>query len=250
MTILAALQPYKDDRIAKTTLPLYGKFSPDVRAVAQTLLVSRSSWNRQFLEAVDAGKIDKKTIPLDVVRKMTLHRDARIASLIKKHWKQIRGATTAEMRTTVVRLQKVLAGRGGDPYKGKVLFANSCGKCHLLFGAGGKIGPDLTAYKRDDTTRILINIVNPSSEIREGFETTLVVTEDGRVITGFLFDRDNRVVVLRGADGQNITIPRDNIEQMIRQKKSLMPEGLLKKLTDQQVRDLFAYLKSAQPLNN
>jgi putative heme-binding domain-containing protein len=56
--------------------------------------------------------------------------------------------------------------------------------------------------------------------------------------------------VLRGADGQNITIPRDQIEQMIPQKKSLMPEGLLKPLSPEQVRDLFAYLRSSQPLNN
>ena len=62
--------------------------------------------------------------------------------------------------------------------------------------------------------------------------------------------KDNRVVVLRGVDGQNITIPRDQIEEMIPQKKSLMPEGLLKPLTPDQVRDLFAYLRSSQPLNN
>jgi len=250
MTILTALQPYKDDGIATTTLSLYGKFSPDVRAVAQTLLVSRPAWNRLFLEAVDAGKIDRKTIPLDVVRQMTLHRDERIAALVKKHWKDIRGATTAEMQAAVARFQKVLAAGSGDPYKGKLHYNNSCGKCHILFGGGGRIGPDLTAFKRDDTTRMLINIVNPSAEIREGFETYLVVTEDGRTVTGFLFDRDNRVVVVRGTDGQNITIPRDKIEAMVRQKKSLMPEGLLKELSEQQVRDLFAYLKSAQPLNN
>jgi putative membrane-bound dehydrogenase-like protein len=250
MTILTALQPYNEDGIATMTLSLYGKFSADVRAVAQTLLVSRAAWNRQFLEAVEAGKVDRKSIPLDVVRQMTLHRDARIAALVKKHWKDIRGATTAEMQAAVTRFQRVLAAGSGDPYKGKLLYNNSCGKCHILFGGGGRIGPDLTAYKRDDTTRILINIVNPSAEIREGFETYLVVTEDGRTVTGFLFDRDNRVVVLRGADGQNITIPRDKIEAMVRQKKSLMPEGLLKDLSEQQVRDLFAYLKSAQPLNN
>ena len=92
--------------------------------------------------------------------------------------------------------------------------------------------------------------MNPSAEIREGFESFIVVTDDGRSATGFLFDRDNRVVVLRGADGQNITIPRDKIDIMRRQKKSLMPEGLLKDLSSQQIRDLFAYVRSSQPLNN
>jgi putative heme-binding domain-containing protein len=76
-----------------------------------------------------------------------------------------------------------------------------------------------------------------------------VVTDDGRVLTGFLADQDNRVIVLRGVDGQSITIERDSIEDMVRQKKSLMPEGLLDKLDVQQVRDLFAYLRGSQPLN-
>ncbi len=93
-------------------------------------------------------------------------------------------------------------------------------------------------------------MVNPSAEIREGFETFLVITEDGRTVSGFLFDSDNRVLVLRGVDGQNITIRQDEIDEKIPQKKSLMPEGLLKDLAEQQVRDLFAYLKSSQPLNN
>ena len=44
--------------------------------------------------------------------------------------------------------------------------------------------------------------------------------------------------------------PGDQIDEMVRERKSLMPEGLLKDLTDRQVRDLFAYLHSSQPLNN
>ncbi|MFQ5731664.1 MAG: PVC-type heme-binding CxxCH protein [Planctomycetaceae bacterium] len=250
MTILTALQSYKDAAIAQAVIKRYGTFSTDVQAVAQTLLVSRTRWNRAFLTAIDAGKVDKASVPLDVVRKMTLHRDKTVQSLVRKHWKNVRGATTAEMAQRIARLRDVLANGTADPYKGKLLFTKSCAKCHILFGQGGRIGPDLTSYKRDDTTRILLNVVNPSAEIRKGFETYLVLTEDGRTVTGFLFDSDNRVVVLRGSDGRNITIPRKNLDEMIRQKKSLMPERLLKTLTDQQVRDLFAYLRSSQPLNN
>ncbi|MDF1746889.1 MAG: hypothetical protein P1V19_24575, partial [Gimesia sp.] len=75
-----------------------------------------------------------------------------------------------------------------------------------------------------------------------------VITDDGLVVSGFLFDQDKQIVVIRGADGQNVTIKRENIDEMIKQPKSLMPEGLLDKLSDQDLRDLFGFLRSSQPV--
>jgi putative heme-binding domain-containing protein len=56
------------------------------------------------------------------------------------------------------------------------------------------------------------------------------------------------VLVIRGADGQNISLSRDEIDDLRASRQSLMPEGQLKVMTDQQIRDLFAYLRSSQPL--
>ena len=58
------------------------------------------------------------------------------------------------------------------------------------------------------------------------------------------------VLVIRGPDGQNITLERKAITEMRAAGMSLMPEGLLDGMNDQQVRDLFAYLRSTQPLAN
>ena len=90
--------------------------------------------------------------------------------------------------------------------------------------------------------------MNPSAQIREGYETVNIDTKDGRSLTGFLADKDNQIVVLRALDGQNVTIERKAIDEMNSSGMSLMPEGLLAAMTDQQVRDLFAYLRSSQPL--
>jgi putative heme-binding domain-containing protein len=247
---LTALQTYDEPRIAEAVLKKYGTFTDDARAVAQTLLVSRKAWAISLLAAIDAGRIDRATVPLDVVRKMTMHRDERIARLVKKHWGKIEGAASAAMQKQIERLGGVLKTGTGSPYRGKKLFADSCAKCHKLFGQGGAVGPDLTTYQRDDLSNMLANVVNPSAEIREGFETYLVSTKDGRVLTGLLVDKDNRVIVLRGADGQSVTVRQTQIEELTPQRKSLMPEGLLDKFSDQQVRDLFAYLRSTQPLND
>jgi putative heme-binding domain-containing protein len=249
MAALTALQQYDDPAIGAAVVRLYGKFNDDVRDVARTLLVSRKPWALELLTAVDQGTIDPAAVPAEAVRKLTAHRDERIARLVEKHWGKVEGATSAEMQQEISRLDGVLRGGSGSPYPGKKLFLNSCGKCHELFGQGGKVGPDLTTFKRDDIANMLLHVVNPSAEIREGYETYQVETKDGRLLIGLLADKDNQVVVLRGADGQTVTVRQEQIEDMVAQKKSLMPEGLLKGLTDQQVRDLFAYLRSTQPLN-
>jgi putative heme-binding domain-containing protein len=67
-------------------------------------------------------------------------------------------------------------------------------------------------------------------------------------MSGLLVDQDPALVLLRGADGKDLTIARGDIEQMEASRTSLMPEGLLKGYSDQEVRDLFAYLCMTQPL--
>jgi len=246
---LTSLQRYRGAEVGRLVVEALPEFSEDVRDVAHTLLVSRVEWNRALLDAVDSGRIEAASVPLDVVRKMTIHNDERIQTLVHAHWKNVEGASTAQMQALIQQYAAALGTGSGDPYAGKKHYEKTCAKCHLLFGQGGRIGPDLTTYKRDDVLRILINVVNPSAEVREGFETFVVLTEDGRTVSGFKYDEDNQVVVIRGVDGQNITIAQDEIEEMLPQRKSLMPEDLLKGLSDQDVRDLFAFLRISQPLN-
>jgi putative heme-binding domain-containing protein len=177
-----------------------------------------------------------------------LHEDAELRALVVKHFGEVQGATTSQMLAEIKRLSEVIGTGSGVPHNGKQLYMQSCGKCHKLFTAGGEIGPNLTSFQRQDLQRVLVNVVNPSLEIREGYENYRVITEDGRVLTGFVVDQDDQLVVLRGADGQTTILQRDAIEEIAATPQSLMPEELLKRLNDQQVRDLFAFLRSSQPV--
>jgi len=182
------------------------------------------------------------------VRKLHLHRDEAIRAAIARLWGEISGATTAQMESDIDRYRDWIGGGIGNPTVGKKLFATHCGTCHLLFNEGGRTGPDLTSYQRQDVRGMIAHIVNPSLEIREGFENYLLMTEDGRAINGLMVDSDRQVVVIRDSNNQSRTLSRDEIVEMSAVKRSLMPEGLLAPLNEQQVRDLFAYLRSPQPL--
>jgi putative membrane-bound dehydrogenase-like protein len=247
---LSALTAFNDPRIPAAVLKQYSQMTEDVRAVAQALLASRKAWALAFAQAVESGEIAKTSIPLETVRKLTIHHDDRLAALVQNLWGTVEGASTAEMQASLERLTGILATHAGDPYPGKKLYMQMCGKCHKLHDLGGQIGPDLTTFKRDDVRTILLNILNPSAEIREGFEMYAATTEDGRVVTGFLVEQDPQVVVLRTTVGETVSLERKDVDEFQRLKQSPMPEGQLKELTDDQVRDLFAYLRSAQPLND
>jgi putative heme-binding domain-containing protein len=96
---------------------------------------------------------------------------------------------------------------------------------------------------------MLISIVNPNAEIREGFQFITIRTKDGRSLSGFQVDRDNQITVLRGLDGQDVTLTAAEISDVVPIGRSLMPEGLLQGLDEQQIRDLFAYLRISQPIS-
>jgi putative heme-binding domain-containing protein len=247
---LTSLLGFDDPRVAAIVVKDFNAYAPEVRATALTLVASRATWSLALVQAVEGGRIPAGSVPLDAVRGIKRHKGEDLARLITKHWPQTGSPTTEAMQQQMQRFGGILRNGKGDPYSGQKLFNAACASCHTLFARGGKVGPDLTSYQRGDLDAMLLHIVNPSAEIREGYENLLVETKDERSLSGFLVERDAKVVVLRGADGQNITLEQGEIAEMRAAQLSLMPEGLLDDLTEQQVRDLFAYLCSTQPLAN
>ncbi len=215
---------------------------------AFSLLATRPTWSRQLAEAVKTGIILRDSVPLSIVRRIKLHQNSELLALANELWPGTGSPTTAEMEKTIARLTGVAESSGGDPYAGRDLFTATCSVCHRLHGEGGQIGPDLTSYQRDNLSALLTAIVNPSAEIREGYENFTLTTRDGRTLAGFLAEQDDHTISLRGLDGQTTVLPREQIASKAAAGQSLMPEGLLNAMDDAQIRDLFAYLRSTQPL--
>jgi putative heme-binding domain-containing protein len=247
---LNALAAYDELDIGRRVAAVYPALTGDVRTAAQTLLSSRTAWSLQLVQAVDRGQVRPLDVPREIVAQMKLHKDSQLAGLLRRYWPEPATPGGAAWQSQIQHFGDVLKAGKGDPYRGQVLFNASCASCHTLFARGGHVGPDLTSYQRSDLDFLLLNIVNPSAQIREGYENFVVETKDDRTMNGFLVERDSRLVVLRGLDGQNITLERKDIVDLRAASLSLMPEGLLDALSDQQVRDLFAFLRSTQPLAN
>jgi putative heme-binding domain-containing protein len=112
---------------------------------------------------------------------------------------------------------------------------------------GGHAGPALDQIgKKYNRAQILESILEPSKTIDEKYITHLVVTTDGVPYTGVMTDRNAEGIVLRDAADKSIKLRHAEIEELTRQKQSLMPEGLLGELTAQQAADLLSYLESCK----
>ena len=117
-----------------------------------------------------------------------------------------------------------------------------CAACHTLFGKGGTIGPDLTGGGRKELDYVLENVVDPSASVPQDYWLTFVTLKDGRVLAGTVAGETKQMLLLQTAAGEQ-RVDKAEVAKKERTFGSTMPEGLLESLTDEQVRDLVAYLR-------
>ena len=139
---------------------------------------------------------------------------------------------------------------GGDAAAGRRIFYHPysvrCAQCHAVHHQGGNVGPDLSVVARAmDRKKLTQSILHPSAEIAPQFTVWTLLMESGKVINGVILGEANKSNLSIGTvDGKVVSIKRNEIEEQIPQKASLMPEKLSEKLTRQELRDLITYLQT------
>ena len=137
----------------------------------------------------------------------------------------------------------------GDAARGEKLFMDlkglACAKCHAVAGQGGKVGPDLAGialrYKKED---LMTSILEPSKQIANGYETHVITTTSGGIVTGILKGDDGDHVTLVDADGKEHKIAKKDIDERRISPVSTMPNGLSDGMTLQDFADLVAFLEA------
>ena len=157
-----------------------------------------------------------------------------------------RGRVRPRRRQRIAEIRGLLPeGDKGNAARGKPIFKENCAVCHKLFGEGESIGPDLTGAERGDLDFLMTSLVDPSALVRKEYQSQTIALRDGRVLTGLVVDENDRTLTLVDSNRQKTIIARDAVEEAKPSDVSLMPEGLLDKLTEPQIRDLFRYIQSS-----
>ena len=116
----------------------------------------------------------------------------------------------------------------------------------MLYGEGGKVGPDLTGSNRANLDYILLNSVDPSYDVPDAYKTVSVLTIDGRVVNGVLAEEDATRIVLKTPEQPRVVIAKEDIDIRKVSPKSMMPDGQLDRMKQQDVLDLIKYLRTTR----
>jgi len=240
---LRGLANYDEPKISATILGVYGSLSAAEKKDALNTLVSRVTFARPLLAAVAAKTIPGRDLTADIVRQLRNLKDKDLNQQVEKSWGMAR-ETEADKLVEISKYKAMIQGKGlGDAIRGRGVFSRICQQCHTLFDTGGKVGPDITGSNRADLDYVLQNVIDPNAIIPNDYRTSNLETKDDRVITGIVTRQDDNAVTII-VPGEEIIVPRNEIKSLTQGEVSMMPEGLLQAMTDDEVRDLVSYLKS------
>ncbi len=235
---------FDDPALGATLAKRYQKFDTAARPALMEVLVSRPAWAGAVLKGIESGVIPKRDLSAFHARQISAFDDEALRSELARVWGEVRESAADKRRLIEEWTAKLTPERlaTGDLSKGRQLYAGICGACHVMYGEGGKIGPDLTGSNRSDLGYLLENILDPSAVVSADYRMSILTHADGRVLTGVVGEENDRTLTLRQTTGE-IVLEKSDVAKREVVPVSMMPEGLILAFDEAQVVDLIAYLK-------
>jgi putative heme-binding domain-containing protein len=163
---------------------------------------------------------------------------------LRKQAQQVLQAAIPQERKKVLEdFQKALKIEA-KPERGRLVFEKNCATCHQIGKIGVVVGPDIADSRTKTPAQLLTDILNPNQAIDNNYVSYTVVTKDGRTETGFIASETAASITLKQAENKTLLILRQDIEELKSNGISLMPEGLEKNISVEQMADLISFVKN------
>lgn len=240
---IRAMLVFDDDRLTRTLLNRYSDFNSDEKLAALQTLSARPRSGRALTDALRQGDIPKRDLPAYIARQLR----RVVGNGFVEVWGPIE-QLPAEKQAAYAKYRRLLSDEAlqrADESRGRAIFNQACGVCHKLYEGGNDIGPDITGADRGNADYLLGNVLDPSGEIQDAYKLVMVTTRDGRSYAGNVANENDRQLTLRTI-GQDVVLDQSEIQSREVAPVSMMPEGLLEQLSDREVLDLFAYLRTTR----
>jgi putative membrane-bound dehydrogenase-like protein len=240
LAAVRALAAHPQKEVATLLLESWAGYTPAVRREVLEALFQRGERLVLLLEQIESGKIQASELDPMRIRQLLDNRQADIRQRARK----VLQKELPEERQRVLRRYQSALTKKGDLERGREVFRKNCATCHRIAGMGILVGPDISDTRTKTAEQLLNDILNPNAAIDNNYVNYLVTTRNGKVLSGIIVAETASSVTLRRAENQTDTVLRGDIEEIRSTGQSLMPEGLEKTITLEEMGDLLTFLKN------
>jgi putative heme-binding domain-containing protein len=219
---------------------------PTAPARLQNVIAAGLSNSREggekLLAAVEAGKASPRLLQeVVVVLHLNDHKVPDVKERLEKLTKGLKPADQAIQELIAARRAGFLKA-APDADKGAPFFEKSCAICHQLGGKGAKVGPQLDGVGLRGLDRLLEDVLDPNRNVDQAFRLTQIVTKKGVSISGLLLKEEGEVLVLADAQGKEVRVRKDEVDERTTSQLSPMPGDFAEKVTEAEFYHLMAFL--------
>jgi putative membrane-bound dehydrogenase-like protein len=229
-----------DPQIAPALLAGSPSQTPVVRRRIMNAMIRSPVRTKELLGAIDAKQLSVLEIDAASVQTLINHKDESIREQARK---LLAAAVPAERKQVLEAYQTALALKA-DPRRGRAVFEKNCANCHKIGDLGVDVAPDISDSRTKTPAQLLTDILNPNQAIDNNYVSYTVLTKDGKAETGIVATETATSITLRQPEGKTVLILRQEIEELRSNGVSLMPEGLEKNVSVEQMADLISFIKN------
>ncbi|MFN0053444.1 MAG: PVC-type heme-binding CxxCH protein [Planctomycetales bacterium] len=240
LRVIDVLASYGDPRIADTLLGSFAAATPTVRRALLQALLRHGERTKRLLAEIAAGRMAATDLDPLTVQALLKHADQGTRDQAQT---LLASLVPAERSQVLAQYQSALALKA-DARRGKAIFEKHCTACHKIDKAGVDVAPDIADSRTKTPAQLLTDILSPNQAIDNNYVSYTVVTADGKSETGVLSAETPSSITLRQPEGKTLRLLRQDIEELRSNGVSLMPEGLEKNISLEQMADLISYIKN------
>ena len=240
LAALDALSTATSPTVGPKLLSAFDSQTPQLRRAMLDVLLANEARATLLLEAMERG--DLKSSEVDVTRqaRLTKHRNVDLAA---RAGKLFAGAISADRTAVLTKYEPSLMAKG-DAQRGRAVFEKNCVTCHRVANIGTNVGPDIGDTRDKTPAYLLTNILDPNRAVDANFFGYTLVTKSGKILTGLVKNETASSITIRLPEGKEETILRADLDELKSSGLSLMPVGMEKTITVEQMADLITFLKN------
>jgi len=240
LAAINALSDFPEKSIGPQLLEEFDSYTPAIRRAIVSGLIGNTGRVPLLLDAIEEETVAIAELGAANVNLLTKHKNKEIQQRAKK---LLISAIPADRGKVLAEYQQALKIKA-DPQRGRRLFEKTCSTCHRIGEIGVEIGPDIADSRTRQPAALLNDILNPNGAIDANYVSYTVLTNDGKTVTGIIAAETASSVTIKQPEGKMVTLLRQDIDEVISNGVSLMPEGLEKNLDLQSMADLISFIKN------